>query len=37
MYSGSLIPRPFLPPTFDHLQYAKIERPERFSHMHDIR
>ena len=22
---NSLIPRPFLPPVFDHLQYAKME------------
>ena len=34
LYSGSLVPRPFPPPVFDCLQYAKAGgRPERFSHV----
>ena len=36
----SLIPRLFLPPVYDRLQYAKTEgggRPGRRSHVYDIR
>ena len=35
---NSLIPRPFPPPVFDHLQYAKMEvEGMGESHMRDVR
>ena len=36
---ASLVPRLFLPPVFNRLQYVKTEggRPGRFSHMCDVR
>ena len=36
---NSLVPRPFSPPVFDRLQYAKTDggRPRRTSHVRDIR